>query len=66
MICATLNETSTGVIINNLPAVDENTILAVDATSGGGQVPCDLSKVDLFFSRHKRCLLVREDFLWPS
>lgn len=49
MICATLNETSTGVIINNLPEVDDQTILAVDATSGGGQVPCDLSKVDLFF-----------------
>ena len=49
MICATLNETSTGVIIDSLPEVDENTILAVDATSGGGQVPCDLSKVDLFF-----------------
>ena len=49
MICATLNETSTGVIIDCLPEVDENTILAVDATSGGGQVPCDLSKVDLFF-----------------
>ena len=49
MICATLNETSTGVILNNLPEVDDQTILAVDATSGGGQVPCDLSKVDLFF-----------------
>ena len=49
MICATLNETSTGVILNNLPEVDDKTILAIDATSGGGQVPCDLSKVDLFF-----------------
>ena len=49
MICATLNETSTGVIIDSLPEVDDNTILAIDATSGGGQVPCDLSKVDLFF-----------------
>ena len=27
----------------------QDTILAIDATSGGGQVPCDLSKVDLFF-----------------
>ena len=49
MICATLNETSTGVVINNLPVVGDNTILAIDATSGGGQVPCDLSKVDLYF-----------------
>jgi phosphoserine aminotransferase len=49
MICCTLNETSTGVIIDSLPVVDENTILAVDATSGGGQVPCDISKTDIFF-----------------
>lgn len=49
MICCTLNETSTGVVLNQLCDVDSETILAIDATSGGGQVPCDLSKVDLFF-----------------
>jgi phosphoserine aminotransferase len=49
MICCTLNETSTGVIVTQMPEVNDQTILAVDATSGGGQVPCDLSKVDLFF-----------------
>lgn len=49
MICCTLNETSTGVIVDSFPVVDDKTILAVDATSGGGQVPCDVSKVDLFF-----------------
>lgn len=49
MICVTLNETSTGVIIDDLPVVNEDQILAVDATSGGGQVPCDLSKVDCYF-----------------
>ena len=49
MVCATLNETSTGVIINDLPSVREDQLLAIDATSGGGQVPCDLSKVDVFF-----------------
>ncbi len=49
MICCTLNETSTGVIVDSFPEVDDKTILAVDATSGGGQVPCDVSKVDLFF-----------------
>jgi phosphoserine aminotransferase len=49
MICTTLNETSTGVIISELPDLDENTLLAVDATSGGGQVACDLSKVDIYF-----------------
>lgn len=49
VIAVTLNETSTGVQLTELPVVDENTILAVDATSGGGQCPCDLSKVDIFF-----------------
>ncbi|RLA64842.1 MAG: phosphoserine transaminase [Epsilonproteobacteria bacterium] len=49
MVCVTLNETSTGVQISKLPEVDNDTILAVDATSGGGQIPCDLSKTDLFF-----------------
>ncbi len=49
MICVTLNETSTGVHVPTMPEVDNNTILAVDATSGGGQCPCDLSKVDLYF-----------------
>jgi len=49
MVCCTLNETSTGVIVDHFPEVDGDTLLAVDATSGGGQVPCDISKVDLFF-----------------
>lgn len=49
MICCTLNETSTGVIVTELPKMDDETLLAVDATSGGGQVPCDISKTDLFF-----------------
>lgn len=49
LIAVTLNETSTGVQLSELPIVDENTILAVDATSGGGQCPCDVSKTDLYF-----------------
>ena len=49
MICCTLNETSTGVMISDLPDVDDSTLLAVDATSGAGQIQLDLSKVDLYF-----------------
>jgi phosphoserine aminotransferase len=49
MIAVTLNETSTGVQLSELPVVDANTILAVDATSGGGQCPCDVSKTDIYF-----------------
>jgi phosphoserine aminotransferase len=49
MICCTLNETSTGVKINQSPTVDADTILAVDATSGAGQIKIDFDKVDLYF-----------------
>lgn len=49
MICATLNETSTGVQINSLPEVGEDTLLAIDATSGAGQIPVDMKKVDVYF-----------------
>ena len=49
LIAVTLNETSTGVQLSKLPVVDSETILAVDATSGGGQCPCDISKTDIYF-----------------
>lgn len=49
VIACTLNETSTGVIVDRLPEVGTETLLCVDATSGGGQVACDVSKVDVFF-----------------
>ncbi len=50
MVCCTLNETSTGVIVDTLDKMNGyQGLLAMDATSGGGQVPCDLSKVDVYF-----------------
>jgi len=49
MICATLNETSTGVQLDSIPKVDDHTILAIDATSGAGQCPIDVSATDMFF-----------------
>ncbi len=49
VLAVTLNETSTGVILTDLPKVGPDTLLTVDATSGGGQVPCDISKTDVFF-----------------
>src|SRR5690606_14924500 len=46
----TLNETSTGVMITDLPDYqDTKAILSVDATSGAGQIYCDLEKVDFYF-----------------
>ena len=50
MICATLNETSTGVIINDIPDLSgTDKLFVLDATSGGGQVLVDMKKVDVFF-----------------
>lgn len=50
MICATLNETSTGVIITELPDMrDTDVLVAVDATSGAGQVPINFDLCDVFF-----------------
>lgn len=49
VVACTLNETSTGVMNPRLPEVGEGCLLAVDATSGAGQIACDLSRVDLFF-----------------
>jgi len=51
MICCTLNETSTGVILNSIPDISgrDDVLLAVDATSGAGQVKLDITKTDLYF-----------------
>ncbi|WP_419171961.1 aminotransferase class V-fold PLP-dependent enzyme [Halobacteriovorax sp.] len=49
MVCFTLNETSTGVQTTTIPTVSEDTLVAVDATSGAGQIPLDLSKIDCYF-----------------
>src|SRR5690606_23450733 len=43
-IATTLNKTSTGVMTTALPDYTKSeTLLAVDATSGAGQIPCDFS-----------------------
>lgn len=49
LIACTLNETSTGVIVPSMPKVHAGALLAVDATSGGGQVACDISQTDVYF-----------------
>ena len=65
LICVTLNETSTGVQISSLPQVHDGALLAVDATSGGGQVPCDISKVDIFFFSPQK-VFASEGGLWVA
>jgi phosphoserine aminotransferase len=53
VIAVTLNETSTGVQLESLPDLrsegNQDTLLAVDATSGAGQVFCDVNQTDIFF-----------------
>ena len=50
MICVTLNETSTGVMVDTFEKLrGGEPLVAVDATSGAGQIFCDLSLVDIFF-----------------
>jgi phosphoserine aminotransferase len=49
LIACTLNETSTGVMLTDLPLVDEGTLLAIDATSGAGQIPIDFKKSDIYY-----------------
>lgn len=48
-LACTLNETSTGVMLSELPQVDQQTLLAIDATSGAGQIPIDFKKSDLYY-----------------
>jgi phosphoserine aminotransferase len=50
ILCATLNETSTGVMISEVPTVkNAKTLVALDATSGAGQIGVDFNKVDVFY-----------------
>ena len=50
LIACTLNETSTGAMMDQFPHINKNdTLIAIDATSGAGQCPCPVSNVDVFF-----------------
>ncbi len=57
MICCTLNETSSGVMLPELPDLRQtDKLLAVDATSGAGQIKVDFNKVDLYFFSPQKVL----------
>jgi len=50
LICCTLNETSTGVMLSDIPKMkDPNVLLAVDATSGAGQIKVDFKNIDIYY-----------------
>jgi phosphoserine aminotransferase len=49
-ICCTLNETSTGVMLSEIPSLNNpETLMAVDATSGAGQIAVDFNKIDVYY-----------------
>lgn len=65
-LCMTLNETSTGVQIDKLPTADRTQrLVCVDATSGAGQVPCDVSQTDVFFFSPQK-VFASEGGLWVA
>jgi phosphoserine aminotransferase len=47
-IACTLNETSTGVQLSDIPKM-RSALVGVDATSGAGQIPVNFENVDLFY-----------------
>jgi phosphoserine aminotransferase len=50
VLCTTLNETSTGVQLTKIPKLkNPETLMAVDATSGAGQISIDFSQVDIYY-----------------
>ena len=66
MICTTLNETSTGVMVDSYSQLAGSpALVAVDATSGAGQIFCDFNQVDIFFFSPRKFWLPRGGCLWP-
>lgn len=50
LICCTLNETSTGVQLSHIPKLtNANTLMAVDATSGAGQIQVNFNDIDFYY-----------------
>ena len=51
------NETSTGVMapVHRVPGADESALLLVDATSGAGGLPVDISEVDVYYFGPQKC-----------
>ncbi len=51
------NETSTGVMapVKRVTGADEGALLLVDATSGAGGLPVDLSEVDVYYFAPQKC-----------
>jgi len=55
--CTPHNETSTGVAIPPVrpPGADKDALVLIDATSGAGGLPVDLSQVDVYYFSPQKC-----------
>lgn len=68
-IATTLNETSTGVQLDGLPNINPEArargekLIAVDATSGAGQIPMEMKNCDVFFFSPQK-VLASEGGFW--
>jgi len=51
------NETSTGVMapVRRVPGADEDALVLVDATSGAGGLPVDITQVDVYYFGPQKC-----------
>jgi len=56
LLCTTLNETSTGVQNTYLPETPEHCLVLVDATSGAGQISCDMNRADFYYFSPQKVL----------
>lgn len=56
VLCTTLNETSTGVQNTAIPPQSPSALMLVDATSGAGQIMCELDHTDLYYFSPQKVL----------
>jgi phosphoserine aminotransferase len=59
------NETSTAVMAPVVRPVDDDSVVLVDATSGAGGLPVDLSQVDAYYFAPQKCF-ASDGGLWVS
>ncbi|MEH6820896.1 MAG: phosphoserine transaminase [Dietzia psychralcaliphila] len=60
------NETSTGVMVPvTRPAGSENALVAIDATSGAGGLPVDISDTDVYYFAPQKCF-ASDGGIWVS
>lgn len=63
----THNETSTGVAapIHRVPGADDDALVLVDATSGAGGLPVDISETDVYYFAPQKCFAA-DGGLWVA